>query len=413
MRHHEHLQAVRGDTMRVLVLSWEYPPHVVGGLGRHVADLLPALARRALEIHLVTPRRDPLLPPYENVDGLHIHRAGIPQGHYGSIYEESEAVCASLRKVGAGIMERHAPVDLIHNHDWLTAAAAAALKHQFKVPLVATVHATERGRGRGELGSAMAYRINDAEWRLAYEAWRVICCTKYMANEIASYLNTPSSKIDVIPNGVDVTPFMALDANDLAAFRARFALPEEKLVVSVGRLVEEKGMQVLVRAAPEVLAAVPGAKFVIAGKGPQAEDLAQLVGDLHLDEKVLLAGFISDEDRDRLYKAADCAVFPSLYEPFGIVALEAMAAKVPVVVSEIGGLGEIVKHAQTGITVYPNNPSSCAWGIIHTLQYPQWAKQRVDNAYELVTTRYNWDTIAEQTEAVYARVITERQRTLW
>ncbi|MGC9360729.1 MAG: glycosyltransferase family 4 protein [Anaerolineae bacterium] len=399
--------------MRVLVQSWEYPPHIVGGLGRHVADLLPALARRGLEIHLVTPRRDPLLPPYEHANGLHIHRADIPQGHYGDIYEESMAVCASLCEVSAGIMERHAPVDLIHNHDWLTASAAAVLKHQFKVPLVATIHATERGRGRGELGSTMAYRINDAEWRLAYEAWRVICCTKYMANEIVSYLNTPANKIDVIPNGVDVTPFTALDMHDLTAFRARFALPEEKLVVSVGRLVEEKGMQVLVRAAPEVLAAVPEAKFVIAGKGPQADYLARLVRELHLDGKVLLVGFISDEDRNRLYKTADCAVFPSLYEPFGIVALEAMAAKVPVVVSEIGGLREIVQHAETGITVYPNNPASCAWGIIHTLQHPQWAAQRVDNAYKLVTTRYNWDTIAEQTEAVYARVIAERQRTPW
>jgi len=371
------------------------------------------LARRELEIHLVTPRRDPLLASYEHTDGLHIHRADIPGGHYADIYEESTAICAALRNVAADIMERHAPVDLIHNHDWLTAAAAAVLKHQFKVPLVATIHATERGRGRGELGSAMAYRINDAEWRLAYEAWRVICCTEYMANEIASYLNTPANKIDVIPNGVDVTPFIALDAHDLAAFRARFALPEEKLVVSVGRLVDEKGMEVLVRAAPEMLVAVPEAKFVIAGKGPQADYLAQLVHELDLEGQVLLAGFISDKDRDRLYKTADCAVFPSLYEPFGIVALEAMAAKVPVVVSEIGGLGEIVLHAETGITVYPNNPSSCAWGITHTLKYPKWAKQRADNAYEMVTTRYNWDTIAEQTEATYARVVAERQRTPW
>lgn len=399
--------------MRVLVLSWEYPPHVVGGLGRHVADLLPALARRGLEIHLVTPRWDAKLPPYEHVNGLHIHRAELPEAHYADIYEESEAICAALRDVGAGILERHVPVDVIHNHDWLTAAAAIVLKHQFKVPLIATIHATERGRGRGELGSAMAYRINDAEWKLTYEAWRVICCTQYMAHEIESYLNTPPNKIDVIPNGVDVTPFVTLDAEDLSAFRARYALPSEKLVVSVGRLVDEKGMQVLVRAAPEVLAAVPETKFVIAGKGPQADYLAGLVDELGLQGKVLLAGFISDEDRNRLYKTAQCAVFPSLYEPFGIVALEAMAARVPVVVSEVGGLGEIIQHAETGITVYPNNPASCAWGIIHTLQHPEWAQQRVHNAYQLVTTHYNWDTIAEQTEAVYARVVAERQQTPW
>ena len=399
--------------MRVLVTSWEYPPYVVGGLGRHVADLLPALARRGLEIHLVTPRRDGDLPPYQHTNGLHIHRADVPAGHYADIYEESEAICAALREVGASIMERHAPIDVIHNHDWLTAAAAIALKHQFRAPLVATIHATERGRGRGELGSAMARRINDAEWRLAYEAWRVIGCADYMAREIASYLNTPANKIDVVPNGVDVTPFVALEAEDLSAFRARYALPQEKLVVSVGRLVDEKGMQVLVRSAPAVLAAVPEAKLVIAGKGPQADYLAGLVDELGLPGKVLLAGFISDEDRNRLYKAAQCAVFPSLYEPFGIVALEAMAARVPVVVSELGGPAEIVQHGETGITVYPDDPASCAWGITHTLQHLDWAQQRVDNAYRVVTTRYNWDTIAEQTEAVYGRVLAERQRTDW
>jgi len=184
-------------------------------------------------------------------------------------------------------------------------------------------------------------------------------------------------------------------------------------VVSVGRLVDEKGMQVLVRSAPAVLAAVPEAKLVIAGKGPQADYLAGLVEELGLPGKVLLAGFISDEDRNRLYKAAQCAVFPSLYEPFGIVALEAMAARVPVVVSEVGGLAEIVQHGETGITIYPDDPASCAWGITHTLQHPHWAQERVDNAYRVVTTRYNWDTIAEQTEAVFARVVAERQRTDW
>ncbi|GAI01374.1 unnamed protein product [marine sediment metagenome] len=128
---------------------------------------------------------------------------------------------------------------------------------------------------------------------------------------------------------------------------------------------------------------------------------------------MLVPGFITDEDRDRLYRVADCAVFPSLYEPFGIVALEAMAARTPVVVSEVGGLREVVKHAETGITVYPNNPESCAWGILHTLQHPEWTRQRVENAYRMVLTRYNWDTIAGQTVDVYQRVIDERARTEW
>jgi len=106
-------------------------------------------------------------------------------------------------------------------------------------------------------------------------------------------------------------------------------------------------------------------------------------------------------------------VFPSLYEPFGIVALEAMAARTPVVVSEIGGLKEVVKHGETGITIYPGDPASCAWGIVHTLQHPEWAAMRVENAFREVRTIYNWDVIAGQTEAVYRRVIAERAQTAW
>lgn len=138
-----------------------------------------------------------------------------------------------------------------------------------------------------------------------------------------------------------------------------------------------------------------------------------LVSSLGLEHKVTMPGFISTEDRNRLFKVADCAVFPSLYEPFGIVALEAMAARTPVVVSEIGGLKEVVKHGETGITIYPGDPASCAWGIVHTLQHPEWAAMRVENAFREVRTIYNWDVIAGQTEAVYRRVIAERAQTAW
>jgi len=168
-----------------------------------------------------------------------------------------------------------------------------------------------------------------------------------------------------------------------------------------------------VRAIPLVLASVPEAKLVVAGKGPELDYIRQLAWDLDLSHKVLLPGFVSIEDRDRLYKVADCAVFPSLYEPFGIVALEAMAARTPVVVSEVGGLREVVRHGETGITIYPNDIESCAWGIVHTLQHPEWARMRVENAYREVLTVYNWDTIAASTIGVYERVVKERAATEW
>jgi glycosyltransferase involved in cell wall biosynthesis len=192
-----------------------------------------------------------------------------------------------------------------------------------------------------------------------------------------------------------------------------YALPFEQVVFSVGRVVYEKGLHVLVRALPQIVAQQPSAKIVIAGKGPELESLRSLAWELGVGEKVLLTGFIADEDRDRLFKIADCAVFPSLYEPFGIVALEAMAAKCPVVVSEVGGLQDVVQHAETGITVYPDDASSLAWGVVHTLQHPTWASTRVKNAYRVVREEYNWDRIARTTASIYRQIVAEREISTW
>ena len=398
--------------MRVLMLSWEYPPHVVGGLGKHVAEIVPTLARQGVEIDLVTPWRAGG-EMIESFPGVTVHRVPAPQVDNQDFEAEVRAANEALEAACDEIIAERGSFDVLHNHDWLTSFAAQAVKHRYKLPLIATIHATERGRGRGELVGEIAQRIDGAEWRLTYEAWRVICCTRYMAREIMHYFSTPPDKIDVIPNGVDPSPYQALEDIDLSTFRVRFALPGEKLVLYVGRVVSEKGVEVLLRSVPLGLAEMPEAKFVIAGKGPELERMRRLAHELYVSDKVLMPGFISDGDRDRLYMVADCAVFPSLYEPFGIVALEAMAAKTPVVVSAVGGLPEVVRHAETGITIYPGDVASCAWGIVHTLRHPEWAKQRVENAYREVLTVFNWDTIAQQTAAVYARVVEERRRTFW
>ncbi len=344
-----------------------------------MAELVPALARLDVSIDLVTPLRGGDAG-IDSIPNTRIHRVPCPAPGWGGFYEEVQVANAALEAYCDDLIVNDGPFDLIHNHDWLTAFAAIALKHKHRLPLVTTIHATERGRGRGYLHGEQSERINDAEWRLTYESWRVICCAQFMAAELDAYFQTPENKIDIIPNGVDPSPFLALEGEDLSELRSRYARPEEKIVLYVGRLVYEKGIEILVRSAPMVLAQVPEAKFVIAGKGPELERMRELVQAMGLTDKVYLPGFISDEDRNRLYKVADCAVFPSLYEPFGIVALEAMAAGAPVVASEVGGLKEVVRHAETGITVYPGDPASCAWGIIHTLAEPGWARQRVQNA---------------------------------
>jgi glycogen(starch) synthase len=398
--------------MRVLMFSWEYPPHVVGGLGKHAAELLPPLGNLPeVDLHLVTPRwgSGELL---ERVGRATIHRVDPPPTE-GDFYTTAWQTNLRLEEYAHRLWQDTGPFDLIHVHDWLVAFVGAAFKQSYRVPLLSTIHATERGRGRGHLHSEQSRAIHHVEWWLAYESWRVIACSEYMRDEIARYFHCPLDKIDVVPNGVDTTRFDQLNGQDLTHFRNMYALPAEQIVFSVGRVVYEKGLQVLLKAMPIVLSQQPATKVVVAGKGPELDSLRSLAWSLGTGEKVLLTGFISDENRDRLFKIADCAVFPSLYEPFGIVALEAMAAKCPVVVTEVGGLKDVVMHAETGITVYPDDPESLAWGILHTLQHPEWSAARVKKAYRVVRDDYNWERIAQMTKDIYRRIVVERAITDW
>jgi glycogen(starch) synthase len=398
--------------MRILMFSWEYPPYVVGGLGKHTAELLPPLGSLPeVDLHLVTPRWGGG-EPLERVGRATVHRVEPPPTG-GDFYTQAWQCNLRLEAYAQRLLQETGPFDLVHVHDWLVAFVGAAFKRNYRVSLLSTIHATERGRGRGHLGSDQSRAIHHIEWWLTYESWRVIACSEYMAGEIATYFHCPREKVDVIPNGVETARFDRLEGVDLSHFRTMYALPSEQIVFSVGRVVLEKGLHVLLRALPLVLARQPSAKVVVAGKGPELEALRSLAWQLGVGEKVLLTGFISDEDRDRLFKIADCAVFPSLYEPFGIVALEAMAARCPVVVSEVGGLKDVVQHAETGITVYPDDPASLAWGIVHTLQHPQWAAARVANAYRVVHQEYNWERIARSTADVYRQIIAERAIAEW
>ena len=195
----------------------------------------------------------------------------------------------------------------------------------------------------------------------------VITCSDAMKDEVMQYFGVPGERVVVIPNGVDASRFDALRAMDLTEFRAQYARPDEKIIFHVGRLVYEKGADLLVEAAPRVLNRVPEAKFVIAGRGPLQPTLKQRVHEMFLADKILLNGFVSDDDHDRLYVVADVCVFPSRYEPFGIVALESMAAGTPVVVSDVGGLGSVVANGQTGLTSYPGNIDSLAEAIVRAL----------------------------------------------
>ncbi len=399
--------------MRVLILSWEYPPHVVGGLGKHIMDLAPALVQQGIELHVVTPLLRGGAEREITADGVHVYRVeSAPMESYGfaSFVQHTNG---NMELVARKLLRELGDVDVIHAHDWLTAHAGVALKHARRRPLVVTIHATERGRQGGYIGDGHAAQVNHIEWWLTYESWRLIACSHFMAGQLNAYFGAPHDKIDVVLNGIYVSPNPFATMAERLAFRRRFVDDDQPLVYYVGRIVYEKGLQVLLDAWPQVLATFPRARLVIAGTGAYLDSLKHRAWAAGISSSVLFAGFISDEHRDKLYHCADVATFPSLYEPFGIVALEAMAACCPVVVAETGGLTEVVKLHETGLTVHPNDPGSLAWGILHTLQHPDWSRARAQNALRVAADLFNWREIAVSTAAVYRRVHDEWQRNSW
>lgn len=392
--------------MRVLMLSWEYPPNIVGGLSRHLAGLCPALARRRVEVHIITSSMAGL-PVYEEHNGLHIHRV---EPNFIDALDFSNWV----HQLNFSTLQSAIPLlngkkfHIIHTHDWLNCMAGRVLKHAYKAPLVATIHATEFGR-RGGISEPISRYIHAQEWLLGYEAWRVIVCSSAMKEEVINVLSIPPDKIEVIPNGID---FERFDIEVEEGFRERFLAPNEKLILFVGRLVWEKGVDVLVESAPYVLKQFPDVKFVVVGKG-NIDEYRERARRLGVEHKFFFTGFLPDEEVAKLYKCADICVYPSRYEPFGIVALEAMAVGIPPVTSDAGGFLETVRSGETGIITRRDDPISLAQGIMFLLGNPQLKKEMGEKARRRALREYRWDIIALRTIALYKRVIEERKETNW
>jgi glycosyltransferase involved in cell wall biosynthesis len=408
--------------MKVLMLSWEYPPKIVGGIARHVEEIAWAMAAQGIEVHVVT-CEFPGAAAEEVYNGVHIHRVTpyTPTDNFihwvhqlnAAMRDRSEALLREWTAGKTDLKKRKGKNRIvIHAHDWLAHFAANSLKHQFHLPMIATIHATEYGRNNGIHTDIQKY-IHSVECELANEAWRVIVCSNFMKREVEVAQGVPWAKSDVIPNGVHAQKFeFEISADEAAAFRAQYCAPEEKLVFFVGRMVREKGASVLVESLPKVRAQYHDAKLIIVGGGFR-DHLVEQAKAIGMERHVYFAGFVPDDVLLRLYKVIDVAVFPSLYEPFGIVALEAMAAGVPVVVSDAGGLPDVVEHEVTGTVTWAGDSDSLAWGIVRALKDPGHAQWMAENAKQRVHDVFNWDLIAKQTTDVYERVWDEYGKSDW
>lgn len=382
----------------VVMLSWEYPPHLVGGLARHVHALSRELVRHGVKVHVLT-RSAPGLPAHSVEEGVHVTRVVPVFQEPGDFKLWACHLNFALLEAGVNLLRELDEPVLLHAHDWLVAHAARGLKHLFRAPLVATVHATEHGRNRGIHDPGQQY-INDVEWWLTYEAWRVVVCSDSMRQEVQRLFGLADDKVAVVPNGIDLP---AAEPDAAVPSRTDFAAPDERLLFHIGRLVPEKGAGVLLETVPHLLKR-HNLRVVIAGSGPYRPELQQRAAALGVADRVRFAGYIPDSVARALYSHADVAVVPSTYEPFGIVALEAMAAGAPLVASDVGGLADIVIHERNGLKALPGHVNSLAEQIDRMLNDPALARRLAGEALREVRERYSWEGVARTTIDFYHSV---------
>ena len=388
--------------MKILMLTWEYPPRIVGGIARVVHDLSKRLIKDGHEVTVVTYRDSADVPEYENDKGVNVYRVDNYMIHPNNFIDWIMQLNFNMLSKATEIINKEGGFDVIHAHDWLVTYAAKSLKNAYDIPIVATIHATEAGRNSGIHDETQRY-INDTEWLLTYEATEVIVNSNYMKNEIQRLFGLPFDKINVIPNGINLSNFTGIERD--YDFRRQYAMDNEKIILYVGRLVYEKGVQHLIAAMPKILSNYNDAKLIIAGRGGMMDELRAEASNLVLNDKIYFTGYLNSKQVQKMYKCADVAVFPSTYEPFGIVALEAMLAGVPTVVSDVGGLDEIVTHGVDGMKSYAGNANSIADSVTALLYDHQLATNVSKKAKQKVKDQFNWEKIAQDTHFTYEKAI--------
>jgi glycogen synthase len=391
--------------MRVLILSWEYPPLVYGGLGRHVHALAEAQAQAGHEVAVVTQAVDSA-PADSVVNGVRVVRVAPdpPNLPMSDLLAWVMAFEHALTRAALRTAEELRP-EVVHGHDWMVAHTAATLKHAYGIPVVATVHATEAGRNQGWLPTPLNKAIHSVEWWLTSEAARVISCSSHMSWEVTRLFDLPADRVAVIPNGIDLTDWV-VPPEAVSSSRRTYAA-DGPLLVFTGRLEWEKGCHTLLDALPRLRRRHPGLRLVVVGRGSKSGDLKAHARRLRLGRSVRFLGWVPQAELAALAAAADVAVVPSIYEPFGLVALEAAASGTPLVVGDTGGLREIVEHGLTGLRFEPGDVAGLAEAVSSLLADEVLARRLERAARAMVKRDYAWSAVATRTVDVYSGVVRE------
>jgi glycogen(starch) synthase len=395
--------------MRVLQLSWEYPPVIEGGLGRHVRKLSEQLARDGVKVDVLT-RGGGRLAAEADQHGVIVHRVTEPPfpKDPSAFVRWVEAMNAHMHALAAELCERF-EFDLVHSHDWLVAGAAELAARQIDRPWLVTVHATEFGRHQGWVHNHPQSHIHAAERAMVRRADHVITCSRYMRVHVANVFGVRPAKVTAIPNGIDPRDLEPVDP-DLDALRARYAEPDELLVLLVGRLVYEKGFHLALDALAPVVRRLGGVRFVVAGTGTAEAELKRQARRLGFAGHGVFLGWVGDDMLHSLYRVSDLCIVPSIYEPFGLVALEAMASGCLCVVADTGGLREVVPVDGTVGLRFPSRDATALRAVLERiLTDDATRRQLVAEAREHVL-RFDWAEVARRTAEIYHSLV-ERMAT--
>jgi glycogen(starch) synthase len=375
--------------VRILLVTWEFPPETVGGVGAHVDGLSKSLAKDGHDVCIFT-LAAPGIVEDQILAGVRIIRADIdlpwlPENDaVGFVSSGNHHITALLAQ-----LDDWRP-DVVHAHDWRSAWAGHTLANLCAVPLVTTFHSTARGRHGGNVPDGDPASIHSVESWIANVSQRVICCSRFMQREVIDGFELMPDHVQLIPNGVDVDVWAPIGDQ----YRSR-------LVLAWGRVQYEKGFQVLAQAIGRLRGRVPGIRCVIAGRGPYLPELQSQVDIEGVSDLVHLAGYVTDEELRSLLHEAGCVVIPSLYEPFGIVALESLAANAPTIVARTGGLAEIMEDTEASLMFDPGNAKELATRIERVLMNSHVSQNMQAQGAEILHARFSWDAIARSTVSAY------------
>jgi glycogen(starch) synthase len=408
--------------LRIGFFVWEYPPALVGGLGTYADYITREFVAMGNDVTVFT-LNPGNLKTREIMKGVEVHRPLIADASnvfpmfvvddlkkwgtnirmFNDIFIYN--ILSGTKFINSMLKKEGCHYDVVCVHDWLSSIAGIIAKNETKVPVAFHVHSTEWGRAGGQ-GSEV---VSHLEWATSQRVDKIVTVSYAMQEDLTRH-GWPKSKISVVWNGVDPERYNPKNCKpeDAEAIRSRYGIkPEEKMILFLGRLTWVKGVRSLVQAMPIVLEEYPNTKLVILGKGEQQNDILETASRLGISDKVACRfDFVSEDERILHYAASDACIFPSIYEPFGIVSLEAMAMEKPLIVGAQGVVGfreQVVPSGsdQNGVHVNGGNPADIAWGMKEVLFDPERAKKWGQNGRKRVQQYFTWRKVAEQTLRIY------------